>query len=178
MKIAVGSKNPVKIDAVRESVIAFDAFAEVVGVGVSSGVSDQPLTLDEIQTGAINRAKKALATGADWGVGIEAGITKVSNTLTDYVDVAWCAIVDNNGNMTVGGSPQFEWPHHFVAHAKSGKEIGRVCATLTGDPNTKQKQGGIGVLSKGLLPRKDFCKMAVICALIPRLNPKMYDLKV
>lgn len=175
MKVAVGTKNPAKIDAVRE---AFEKLGEVevFGVDVDSGVSDQPIGHDKIQLGAINRARKALEHG-NIGVGIEAGIARASNTITNYVDVAWCAIVDRENVLTVGSSPQFEWPPHFVEHAKKGLEIGLLSAKLTGDPDAKKKEGGIGFLSKGMMPRKDFCKYAVICALVPRLNPKLYNLE-
>ncbi len=176
MKVVVGSGNPVKIKAVRDGLGRFYE-VEVEGARVESGVSDQPITLEEIQLGAINRARKALEKGGEWGVGIEAGIVQASNTITNYVDVAWCAIVDSEGGVTVGSSPQFEWPPHFVAHAEKGKEIGLLSAKLTGDPDAKRKEGGIGFLSKGAIPRKDFCEMAVVCAAIPRLHPELYGLE-
>ena len=56
MRIGVGSTNKVKVNAVKEVIADYEMFknAEVVPVGTSSGVSDQPLSLQE----TINGAKK------------------------------------------------------------------------------------------------------------------------
>lgn len=87
--VAVGSKNPCKIEAVRT---AFqDAFScsstnrKIVIVisahSVSSGVSDQPYSEDETKLGAKNRASKAYDEACtecgfkpDFAVGLEGGV--------------------------------------------------------------------------------------------------------
>jgi len=84
--IAVGTKNPCKIDAVR------DAFTRIISTtspstklviksySVPSGVSDQPTTDEETRRGARNRAQgaaeKAIEEGdpCDFAVGLEGGI--------------------------------------------------------------------------------------------------------
>ena len=78
MRIVVGSKNPVKLAAVRQAF--FRAFPDrplvCVGHDVPSGVSDQPWGHAETRTGALQRARGALLaeTGADYAVGIEGGV--------------------------------------------------------------------------------------------------------
>jgi inosine/xanthosine triphosphatase len=76
MIVAVGSKNKIKIKPVEE--IFSHHFADVVvsGVDVNSGISEQPMSDDEMFTGALNRAKRALkkVKGAEYGVGIEGGL--------------------------------------------------------------------------------------------------------
>ena len=70
MKIAVGSVNPSKVDAVKEVLKLYSSLAEaeIVGLNVASGVSDQPKTSQEIIEGTINRAKNAyLHTKCDYG---------------------------------------------------------------------------------------------------------------
>lgn len=75
IKVAVGSKNPIKIDAVKSAFKkVFGAEVEVIGVSVSSGVSDMPLSFEEMAQGAKNRAEDARKElDADFGVGLEGG---------------------------------------------------------------------------------------------------------
>ncbi|KKS04790.1 MAG: putative non-canonical purine NTP phosphatase [Candidatus Curtissbacteria bacterium GW2011_GWA2_41_24] len=79
MKIAVGSTNPVKIEAAKR---AFGKVwpkkkLEIVGIEVPSGVSQQPMTDKEAVKGARNRAKVAIKSArADFGVGLEGGLQK------------------------------------------------------------------------------------------------------
>ena len=51
--IAIGTKNPGKIEAVRRAVSAYSKLsdAELQGCGAVSGVSDQPRTLEETTLG-------------------------------------------------------------------------------------------------------------------------------
>ncbi|MCH7589706.1 DUF84 family protein, partial [PVC group bacterium] len=57
--INVGSKNPIKIDAVRESLLEFYSEFELNFFGVNSGVSKQPKSLEEALRGAELRAKNS-----------------------------------------------------------------------------------------------------------------------
>ncbi len=59
MKVIVGSENKVKVRAVREAFEERFPGAVVEGKSVDSGVSEQPLSLEETIEGAINRAKRA-----------------------------------------------------------------------------------------------------------------------
>lgn len=76
MKLAVGSKNPVKLAAVESVFRVHFPEAKVVGVEVASGVRTQPKSKEEIYQGALNRANNALrkVCTARFGVGIEGGI--------------------------------------------------------------------------------------------------------
>ena len=61
MKIIVASKNPVKVQAVTTAFeLAFpQKMHHVEGIGVPSGVSDQPMSEEETRLGAYNRAQGA-----------------------------------------------------------------------------------------------------------------------
>ena len=78
LRVAVGSKNPVKLAAVRQAF--FRAFPDrplvCVGHDVPSGVSDQPWGHPETRLGAIQRRRGAFTAdmGADYAVGIEGGV--------------------------------------------------------------------------------------------------------
>jgi len=96
LRIAVGSKNPCKLDAVRQAferalVISPDSETEMKyefdlqGFDVESGVDHQPFGDDETLTGAKNRAKSAYLayrkqedTFPHFAVGLEGGLEWVS----------------------------------------------------------------------------------------------------
>jgi inosine/xanthosine triphosphatase len=177
MRIAVGSTNPTKVKAVENVMRKIYGDVEVVSVEVESGVPDQPIGIEEIARGVINRAKKALEkTNADLGVGIEAGIYPFPGTLTGYLDVQVCAVVSPDGKVTIGHGPGFEYPPVVIERIlKEGVEAGVAMGELVRDPELKRKVGAIGVLSKGLLTRKELNEIAVLMAMIPRLNSELFS---
>src|SRR5574342_3631 len=109
MKINVGSKNEIKVSAVKETVSNYSIIsdAEISGMEVPSGVSEQPKSLEETVQGAINRAKGAF-NGCDLSFGIESGIMQVPKTKTGYMDFCACAIYDGK-DMHLGLSSAFEF---------------------------------------------------------------------
>ncbi|MDI3476140.1 MAG: inosine/xanthosine triphosphatase [Thermococcaceae archaeon] len=178
MKVAVGSTNPAKVEAVREVFQGIYGEVEVIPIEVDSGVPDQPIGLEETIKGAINRAKQAIEkTDADFGVGIEAGLYPVPETITGYMDVQFCAVVDREGRITLGHGPGFEYPPGVIRRVfEEGVEVGIAMGELVNDPELKRKVGAIGVLTHGRLVRKELNKLAVLMALVPRLNREWYGL--
>ncbi|USS40247.1 inosine/xanthosine triphosphatase [Thermococcus aggregans] len=176
MRIAVGSTNPTKVKAVENVMRKIYGEVEVFGVEVESGVSDQPVGIEEIVQGAINRAKMALEkTSADFGVGIEAGIYPFPQTLTGYLDIQVCAIASPDGVITIGHGPGFEYPPIVIERIlNEGVEAGIAMGGLVNDLELKKKIGAIGVLSKGLLTRTELNEIAVLMAMIPRLNKELF----
>jgi len=177
VRVAVGSKNPVKTEAVRRifSRIYGQDKVEVLGIEVDSGISIQPMG-DETIDGAVNRAKEAIVKGdADLGVGVEAGLFKFPRTITGYLDIQWCAIVDCEGKLTVGCNSGFEYPPKVVSKVLvENREVGEVMDELTGVKDLGESVGAIGILSKGLLDRVSLTEQAVLMAMIPRLNLDLY----
>eukprot|EP00978_Attheya_sp_CCMP212_P000206 scaffold367_cov46-Attheya_sp.AAC.5 len=85
VRVAVGSGNPCKIEAVRS---AFEhAFGSGVNIVISShnvpsNVSDQPMGTEETKRGAMNRARAAFAMAKekpDFAVGLEGGLVMETN---------------------------------------------------------------------------------------------------
>ena len=78
--VAVGSQNPVKLEATRrafQSVFTHRS-VRVVGVNAASGVPDQPFGDEETKRGAMNRATQALRAvdNASFGAGLEGGLSR------------------------------------------------------------------------------------------------------
>ncbi|AIF68633.1 hypothetical protein PAP_00955 [Palaeococcus pacificus DY20341] len=176
MRIAVGSTNPTKVKAVEEVMREFYDDVEVIPLEVDSGVGDQPIGIEKTVKGAINRAKEALKKAdADLGVGIEAGLYEVPHTITGYMDVQFCAIIDKRGKITIGHGPGFEYPPYVVEKVlRDNVEVAIPMAELSGDKNIKKTTGAIGFLTRGRLLRKELNKLAVLMAMIPRINKGLY----
>ena len=177
MRIAVGSKNNVKIEAVREAVRDYDFLsnAEVVGIDVNSGVSEQPKSVDETIRGAMNRAKSAFRN-CEYSFGLEDGLMQVPNTKTDYMNICACAIYDGQ-NYHIGLSSAFEFPLDVTRLVlKEGLDINQAFyrAGLTKNPKVGSAEGAIGILTHGKLLRKDYTKQAVMMALIHVENSKLF----
>ena len=97
IRVAVGTKNPCKIDAVKKAFKAtFPPDYEIVTFpySVPSGVPDQPFGDSETKQGAMNRARGAYAEAAkhsnavDFSVGLEGGIEIIKNN--EGKDDLWC----------------------------------------------------------------------------------------
>jgi len=175
-RVAVGSTNPVKVRAV-ENVFrrVYGDGVRVFSVRVRSGVPRQPIGVQTIE-GAVNRAVGALkASDAMFGVGIEAGFFPFPHTISGYVDLQWCAIADRDGRVTVGCNAGFEPPPIVVRRVmEEGVEMNEVMSELTGIRDIGKSIGAIGWLTRGMLTRTQLAEQAVLMALIPRMNGKLY----
>lgn len=174
MRIGVGSKNPVKIESVKQTFQkAFpDQTIEVIGVDVNSGVSDQPNSVAEARQGALNRAKGALeATQADYGVGLEAGNEQIDQEW--YVN-GWAAIIDQEGNIGYGSSGVVALPPAIVELLDEGLELGAAFDKVFGGHNNKHKGGFTGFITNNVLTRTDAFSRATIYALAPFIQKDIY----
>ncbi len=94
-KIVVGSQNQVKLEAVKEMLSDYSEFKmlDVEGVRVDSGVSEQPLSLEETIRGAKTRANLAFQD-CKYSIGLESGIMHLPESEEKYMDICICAIYD------------------------------------------------------------------------------------
>ncbi|MCC7573377.1 MAG: inosine/xanthosine triphosphatase [Candidatus Methanofastidiosum sp.] len=180
MKILVGSKNPVKIEATREAFSSYFKDIEVEGVEVKSSVSEQPLD-EETFDGAEHRAKvlkklnEKANIGASFFVGIEGGAI---NIYSAWFGIGAICIMDEKGNQGFGTSPMFElWPE-AIDKILEGTELGDVMGEITGDNQVKRKGGAVGFLTNGVVQRKDLYVSGLKLALIPFLKEDLYFKKI
>lgn len=176
MKILVGSKNPVKIDSVKEAFANYYDNIEATGIDVESGVSAQPVS-DQTFIGAQNRAIKlkelndAQNLSVDYFVGIEGGITK---QFEKWFAFGCMCVVDKEGRIGFGTSPYFELPQNVVEKLLQGIELGDVMDEIMNQQNTKQKHGAIGFFTNGVMNRKELYIEGLKVALIPFLHKEMF----
>lgn len=170
MKIIVGSKNPVKVGAVKEAFWLYYPECEIEGIKVDSGIAEQPLSEEETVQGATNRALAAVKHG-DFGVGLEGGVTRIGGVM---FECAWCVVVDKEGRKGIGGGLYFELPKKVADKIKAGGELGPIMNELTGEDNVKEKSGAIGIFTKGRLDRKTAYVQLVTSALIKFVSPEWF----
>lgn len=170
MMIKVGSQNPAKVEAVREILQEYPHLKdmEVVGVEVSSEVSEQPKSLEETIQGAQNRAKNVF-TDCTYGVGIESGFMAVPGTKSGYMSICIAAIYD--GEVThIGMSSGFETPNKEIMRlvVEEGFDFSQAAnhVGMANDPEIGKKNGIMGILTKDKVTRKEYTKQALRMALI------------
>lgn len=173
LKVAVGSTNKVKVDAVRNIFTQAFGLVEIVSVEPEHGIERQPME-QRVVEGAIKRAKNALEkTHADIGVGIEAGLF-LNKMLGKHLDIQYCAIIDTSGRCTVGHGPGFEYPPEVVKAVLAGGTVGDTMSKLTGIEDIGHKSGSIGYLSDGMIDRTALTEISVLMALVPRIRRELY----
>ncbi len=172
--VVVGSTNPVKVNAVKLVLERLTANKiTVLATEVKSGVSHQPRSDSETRQGAINRAVYSLKQKpqAGWGIGLEGGVRQIKYSFQnkdeeDLIEVAWCAVVDKNDSLGLGGGVEFQLPPVISRKLLAGGELGPIMDQLLNDTDVKKKQGAIGTLSQNLLTRQAIYEQLVKLALV------------
>jgi inosine/xanthosine triphosphatase len=175
MKITIGTQNKVKIQALKESIKTYDFLknAEIVSKNVDSGVTEQPKNFNEIITGAKNRAKTAFESHLSFG--IESGITPIPHTKSGHLEFTCCVIYDGK-DFHIGMSSGFDMPPKLMNLINQGMDLNQASfeAGLTEKQNVGAEEGIIGVLTKGIVPRKEYTKHAIKMAMIHLQNKEHY----
>ncbi len=165
MKVAIASKNPIKAAAAKEAFQAFfpDEQFKFIIIEAASEVSDQPLYESETIKGAQNRAEFALAaTGADFGVGIEGGQSKING---HWYTGNIAAVATRNNQTGIGFGHRVATPNPIQQQIKTGKNLNDAVGQTHGVKDAGKKEGLIGILSHGLITRGSSSRDAVILAL-------------
>lgn len=199
IRVAVGSKNPCKIEAVKK------AFEDVFGRRsrpvqilisshtVPSGVSDQPFGDAETREGATNRAKAAYDAEKnennqhlDFAVGLEGGLEKLSDELWC---MAWMAIYGGSKSISrafkTGDMNKQSWgyaktgcfllpPALYELVLKHNMELGDADDKVFSRVNSKHGEGTVGKLTDGEINRAEYYVHALKLALIPWIRPELY----
>jgi inosine/xanthosine triphosphatase len=172
--VSVGSTNKSKINGVSRAWKHF-APAKIVSVNVKPSVPRQPLSWRQTILGGIERAKQALDTvgNADYGVGIEAGLLPAPFP-SGFIEAQVAIIVDKEYNLTMGMSSGFEVPYVMLQDLLRGEELGKVAEKFYHRKDIGESFGIIGMLTSGAVTRSDLSYQAVLNALLPRMNQKVY----
>ncbi len=201
--VAVGSLRAPKLDAVREALalvgpmLAPEAAFEVAGADVPSGVGHTPVGRAQIMAGARSRAewlvRLAQERGEAWRyfVGLEGGIVVLEEGVVGqgpgrvaYLE-NWAYVSDANGRGSFGHSGGIALPEPLAAEVLDrGAELSEAIENYAGRyaggrgegaPAIRDTQGVWGVLTRGLITRKDAFRVAVVGAFAPFYNAELYS---
>jgi inosine/xanthosine triphosphatase len=184
--VRVGSVNEPKLAAVRSAIGAYAPDAKVEGVAVTSGVPEQPVGFEEIICGARHRAAGALrGSRCDLAVGIEDGLVAFSTGGAAgeiaHLNIG-CVAITNGKRESIGFSSAFGYPLDCTIPAVKDREpvgvaFDRLWEVHRGESAAKPSAlgaGNIGRLSNGVLPRAEYARHGVLCALVAFLQPDLY----
>ncbi len=178
MKIGMGSLNKTKLAALESVLADYPMFAgaEVIGVDAVTDVFGHPKSLQETTEGAIARAKKA-HEDHDYGFGIEGGLMAMPYSKTGYVEIAVCAIYDGK-QIHLGCSPALEWPRDvldgILNKGLDGSQAMKAAGLDSGEGKLGEREGFIGIVTKGRMTRTDYNRAAVMMALAHLEFPEYY----
>ncbi len=173
--VIVASTNPVKINTTKQGFSKMFPSQQIdySGIKAKSGVPDQPMSEEETIYGAATRAKNvlSLAPSADYAVGIEGGLALRDGNMEAF---AWVVIISKEGKYGKGRTGSFFIPNKVAELIKGGMELGDADDLVFARTNSKRSNGAVGILTEDVLTRTTFYEPAVILALIPFKNPKLY----
>jgi inosine/xanthosine triphosphatase len=173
--VVIGSKNPVKIESVKEAfaLVWPEEEFEYISCEAQSGVPDQPFGSAQTKQGACNRALDSInhSGDGDYFVGLEGGLEEVDG---EFWAMAWMCVSDKEGRCGFGKTSAFLLPPAVSVQIREGKELGVATDKVFNEINSKHKGGTVGILTNGIITRKDFYRDAIIFALIPFLHVNIY----
>ena len=107
----------------------------------------------------------------DLGVGLEGGITEIGGRCYTCV---WCA-VDTGKTTLTGGGVHIPVPEEVARLiTREGVEMGHAMDRLTGDSDTKRKMGFEGIVTSGLIDRRESFEAVLAYTLAPLISPGLY----
>ncbi len=170
VRIAAGTSNPAKLQAIRRA--AEDVLGDVTvePVDVDPGVPNQPWGDEQTAYGAVMRARNALAAtpGATYGIGVESGLADGPGDRV-YV-VSWAAAIDRSGAVGYGASERFPVPAGLEPELRGGAELGPLLDNLLGSPGLARQEGVVSLITEGRRQRADILTVAVLHSLIALLK--------
>jgi inosine/xanthosine triphosphatase len=187
-RIALGSDRAAKIMAVRASVARIAkidptwAEAQVVARPVTISAPAMPLTDWQLMEGARDRALavrdslRSKRMDADVYVGLEGGFHSISVGGEWHTFLRGLAYATDGDKGAFGAAPSISVPHSIVKSVVEGREeLGLVIDKVAGMRDVRSRQGAWGVLSRDLVTRSDSFELALIAALAPFYNSKLYS---
>ncbi|TFG96295.1 MAG: DUF84 family protein [Calditrichales bacterium] len=190
MIIGIGTNNPPKVNACKS--VIYRLFPEFNGTRtpqflshkVPSGVSDMPMSQQEMMEGARNRARNLhqylldKEIQPDYVIGLEGGFFhQVVNGAKEncYFLQSWVYVLDGSRGHwgCSGGIPVPKKISDPVVDSR--QELAVVIDQVSGKKNVRSEMGAVGILTNGIVNRQSFFENALEFAFAPFYNPKFYE---
>jgi inosine/xanthosine triphosphatase len=148
---------------------------ELLGIEVPSGVRHTPLSREDTMLGARQRAEALLRMAREkhehWNffVGLEGGIDIVNAGVDRLVLLQnWAYVTDGNGFGSFGQSGSVMLPELLARQVvEEGVELSQAIDEFAGKRGIRDREGAWGILTDGLITRRDAFRIAVINAFAP-----------
>lgn len=161
-RVAIGSTNPAKIEAVRR---AFDELHRgdfELKPAETDGAEVQPWGEDATRHGAIKRARQALAAeDADWGIGLEGGMVRDDGGI---LVTSWIAACHADGGLGLTRTASFYLPGEITELVLAGHELADAWHKARGIERIGRDGGTVGLLTHGRIDRTRLYSEAVVLA--------------
>jgi len=160
MKIAIGTKNAAKINAVENICNSLLDNVEYVTHDVPSLVAIQPIGDMETLQGAKNRAAQACKEdNSDMAFGLEGGVKELDGQL--YL-CNWGVLKTRLGQQYIAGGAQIPLPDDIANSLRNGGELGPLMDAYTNQKGIRHHEGAIGVFTNGIVKRGEMFEHIVI----------------
>ncbi len=175
MHFAIGTTNTPKSEAIEHilSTSPYTRGATFSNHRVSSWVPDMPTTLEELRTGARNRAifTRRDRPDADYFVGMEGWVYR------DYEGeeywLVWVVYIeDREGKWYYGYSCHLQLPKKIVGRLFDGenRDLEQIVESLYGESSVGDIEWSFWLFSEWLLPRSESFIQATKAALVPHFS--------
>lgn len=151
-----------------------DEAFEFEGIKSHSGVSDQPMSGDEMLLGARNRIAhvRERVTDADYYVALEGGAEEMHGDLYNF---GWVIVESKTGKRGHGRTSSFALPRALARlMLEEGLEQSDAMDKAFGKSDTKVTTGTIGPLTNNAFTYADWYVAAVVSALVPFKKEEWY----
>lgn len=152
IKAAIASKNPAKVKAVEAVLEKLEMAYDLAQADVESGVSAQPLSLEETRQGAVNRSKSALTGTLDLAIGLEGGVYDLEGQM--YL-CNWGALWTKEGRLYTAAGAQIPLPDEIAGKLRAGQELGPVMDVFANETGIRHHKGAVGILTAELVNRNE-----------------------
>ena len=113
---------------------------------------------------------------ADFYVGLAGGFHSITFDGERRTFLHGWAYVSDGARGYFGHAPAVTVPASIVARVEqTGRELGEVIDEVAGQTDVRSRQGAWGVLSRGLLTRAMSFETALLAALAPFYNARLYE---
>lgn len=182
MLILIASTRLPKINGVKKAVARLSHFIEPNSLPVrfdaaeaESGVSDMPLSLQEMIAGATNRAKHLFRTVENETVislGVEGGLFEEMGKV--FLQ-SWSCAYDGR-ELHLGCSGAIELPKALSDDVLiNGTELSIAIDRFASQSDVRNKQGTFGILTDDFVTREDSFELSALLALMPFFHQRWYS---
>jgi non-canonical (house-cleaning) NTP pyrophosphatase len=156
---------------------------EIVGREVPSGVRETPVSRAESMAGARNRAEALVQIARDenlawrYFVGLEGGLDVVEqNGQRNVFLSSWAYVTDGSGRGAFGQSGAIALPDALAREVfDNGVSLSVAIDAFAARSGVRDAEGAWGVLTAGLITRRDSFRIGIINAFAPFFNAEMYS---